>query len=146
MKLVNSNNALPVGLAFGYAYAGSVAMLTTVLDDVRNVMMAGHIVVVLTFLWMQPRVLAATMGGVKATERIQQVVEEAVPIVEAQALPEGEPDEALDSATVSQTEDASDDSKDDTTPQSIGEGVSWTDPDVLASDVSWDDDEIELLD
>ena len=146
MKLVNSNNALPVGLAFGYAYAGSVAMLTTVLDDVRNVMMAGHIVVVLTFLWMQPRVLAATMGGVKATERIQQVVEEAVPIVEAQALPEGEPDEALDSATVSQTEDASVDSKDDTTPQSIGEGVSWTDPDVLASDVSWDDDEIELLD
>lgn len=146
MKLVNSNNALPVGLAFGYAYAGSVAMLTTVLDDVRNVMMAGHVVVVLTFLWMQPRVLAATMGGVKATERIQQVVEEAVPIVEAQALPEEEPDEALDSATVSKTEDAGDAPKDDTPPQSIGEGVSWTDPDVLANDVSWDDDEIELLD
>ena len=146
MKLVNSNNALPVGLAFGYAYAGSVAMLTTVLDDVRNVMMAGHVVVVLTFLWMQPRVLAATMGGVKVTERIQQVVEEAVPIVEAQALPEEEPDEALDSATVSKTEDAGDAPKDDTTPQSIGEGVSWTDPDVLANDVSWDDDETELLD
>ena len=146
MKLVNSNNALPVGLAFGYAYAGSVAMLTAVLDDVRNVMMAGHIVVVLTFLWMQPRVLAATMGGVKVTERIQQVVEEAVPIVEAQALPEEEPDEALDSATVSKTEDAGDAPKDDTPPQSIGEGVSWTDPDVLANDVSWDDDEIELLD
>ena len=146
MKLVNSNNALPVGLAFGYAYAGSVAMLTTVLNDVKNVMMAGHIVVVLTFLWMQPRVLAATMGGVKATERIQQVVEEAVPIVEDQALPEGEPDEALDSAPVSQTEASDDASKDDTTPQSIGEGVSWTDPEVLASDVSWDDDEIELLD
>ena len=146
MKLVNANNALPVGLAFGYAYAGSVAMLTTVLNDVRNVMMAGHIVVVLTFLWMQPRVLAATMGGVKATERIQQVVEQAVPIVEAQELPEGEPDEATDSEAVAQTVDADDVSMDDTSPQSIGEGVSWTEPDVLAGDVSWDDDEIELLD
>ena len=146
MKLVNANNALPVGLAFGYAYAGSVAMLTTVLNDVRNVMMAGHIVVVLTFLWMQPRVLAATMGGVKATERIQQVVEQAVPIVEAQELPEGEPDEATDSEAEAQTVDADDVSMDDTSPQSIGEGVSWTEPDVLAGDVSWDDDEIELLD
>ena len=54
LKLVNLNNALPMGLAFGYAYAGSVAMLTTVLDDLRAVMMAGHLVVALTFFWMQP--------------------------------------------------------------------------------------------
>lgn len=146
MKLVNSNNALPVGLAFGYAYAGSVAMLTTVLNDVRNVMMAGHIVVVLTFLWMQPRVLAATMGGVKANERIQQVVEEAVSVAEGQELAEEEPDEVLESAAVDLAVDAGDVSKDDATPPSIGEGVSWTEPEVLASDVSWDDDEIELLD
>ena len=64
-------------------------MLTTVLNDVKTVMMAGHIVVVLTFLWMQPRVLSATMGGVKATERIQQVVDDAVPAVEEQG-PSGE--------------------------------------------------------
>ena len=44
-----------MGLAFGYAYAGSVAMLTTVLEEIDNVMMAGHLIVVLTFLWMQPR-------------------------------------------------------------------------------------------
>ena len=62
-----------MGLAFGYAYAGSVAMLTTVLDDVRNVMMAGHLIVVLTFLWMQPRVLKSTMGGMETTERIKHV-------------------------------------------------------------------------
>ena len=67
-----------MGLAFGYAYAGSVAMLTTVLNDVRNVMMAGHFIVVMTFLWMQPRMLETTMGGMVATERIQKVVSEAV--------------------------------------------------------------------
>lgn len=145
-KLVNSNNALPVGLAFGYAYAGSVAMLTTVLNDVKTVMMAGHIVVVLTFLWMQPRVLSATMGGVKATERIQEVVDDAVPAVEEQGPSGEEVAETLDSETTTSVVDAVDDSTDDTTPKSIGEGVSWSEPDVLANDVSWGDDEIELLD
>ncbi|MEE2973757.1 MAG: hypothetical protein VX831_00800, partial [Candidatus Thermoplasmatota archaeon] len=83
LRLVTSQNALPMGLAFGYAYAGSVAMLTTVLDDVRNVMMTGHLIVVVTFLWMQPRVLQSTMGGMEATERIKQVVSEATPAPEA---------------------------------------------------------------
>ena len=57
--LFNQNNALPWGLSFGYAYAGSVAMLTVVLDELTNVMMAGHFVVILTVLWMQRSVLAS---------------------------------------------------------------------------------------
>tara|TARA_B110000211_G_scaffold82907_1_gene96966 strand:- start:631 stop:1704 length:1074 start_codon:yes stop_codon:yes gene_type:complete len=56
--LFNQNNALPWGLSFGYAYAGSVAMLTVVLDELTSVMMAGHLVVILTILWMQRSVLA----------------------------------------------------------------------------------------
>jgi len=83
LRVVTSQNALPMGLAFGYAYAGSVAMLTTVLDDVRNVMMAGHLIVVATFLWMQPRTLRSTMGGMETTERIKQVVSEATLASEA---------------------------------------------------------------
>ena len=91
LRLVTSQNALPMGLAFGYAYAGSVAMLTTVLDDVRNVMMAGHLIVVVTFLWMQPRVLQSTMGGMETTERIKQVVNEATPAMEASTASDGVP-------------------------------------------------------
>ena len=91
LRLVTSQNALPMGLAFGYAYAGSVAMLTTVLDDVRNVMMAGHLIVGVTFLWMQPRVLQSTMGGMEATERIKQVVNEATPAMEASTMSDGMP-------------------------------------------------------
>ena len=145
LKLVNTNNALPIGLAFGYAYAGSVAMLTTVLDEITNVMMAGHLVVVLTFLWMQPRVLSSTMGGVESTERIQKVIEEALPMI---ANDEVANEESVVESPSSDSDDAaSDDSGDEDTPaKSIGEGVSWAEPEVLANDVSWDDDEIELLD
>ena len=69
LKVVNTDNALPIGLAFGYAYAGSVAMLTTVLDDVKTVMMAGHVIVALTFPWLQPTVLRSTMGHAEVVER-----------------------------------------------------------------------------
>ena len=145
LKLVNTNNALPVGLAFGYAYAGSVAMLTTVLNDIKTVMMAGHLVVALTFLWMQPRVLASTMGGVESSERIQKVVDKAVLSVEDDSAS----DEVL-AGEHQENETAGDDGQLDevveTGPKSIGEGISWSTPEVLASDVSWDDDEIELLD
>lgn len=168
LRLVTSQNALPMGLAFGYAYAGSVAMLTTVLDDVRNVMMAGHLLVVVTFLWMQPRVLQSTMGGMQSTERIKQVVDEAVPATEASLTSDssggstvmGGANDASDaevlprpagmseqvdagSAAVREMANASPSVKEQA---AIGEDVSWAEPEVLAGDVAWDDDEIELLD
>ncbi len=159
LRLVNVRNALPMGLAFGYAYAGSVAMLTTVLNDVRNVMMAGHFIVVLTFLWMQPRMLEATMGGMVATERIQKVVSEAVPApspVETpddseQSTPEAvSPDEASSDSNAEQVTAAPNDheasSDEDGPADAIGEAVSWSAPEVLANDVAWDDDDIELVD
>ena len=71
LKLVTLDNALPIGLAFGYAYAGSVAMLTVVLEDVQTVMMAGHMVVMLTFMWMQPRVLNTRPEGDDGSQRNQ---------------------------------------------------------------------------
>lgn len=61
--LFNQNNALPWGLAFGYAYAGSVAMLTVVLKEITVVMMAGHLVVILTVLWMQRSVLTSIVDN-----------------------------------------------------------------------------------
>jgi hypothetical protein len=168
LRLVTSQNALPMGLAFGYAYAGSVAMLTTVLHDVRNVMMAGHLLVVLTFLWMQPRVLQSTMGGMESTERIKQVVNEAVPATEASLASDSSGDSTVmvgandasdaevlptpvgmseqadaGSAAVREMADASSSVNEQA---AIGEDVSWSEPEVLAGDVAWDDDEIELLD
>ena len=38
LKLIDENNALFWGLAFGYAYAGSVAMLSNVFDNIETVM------------------------------------------------------------------------------------------------------------
>tara|TARA_B100000212_G_scaffold321495_1_gene280100 strand:- start:339 stop:932 length:594 start_codon:yes stop_codon:yes gene_type:complete len=142
LNLVTNENALPVGLAFGYAYAGSVAMLASLLDDIKNVMMAGHLVVMMTFLWMQPRVLAATIGGLQHAENIRRIVDDAVP---SESEVEVEADD-IGEATASERDE-------ETTPaaantgetESIGEDVAWSEPEVLASEVDWDD-EIELVD
>ena len=131
--------------------------------------MAGHLIVVLTFLWMQPRILQSTMGGVEATERIKQVVNEATPAMEAstasnvaadssvaeganevsdaegQATPVGVLEQtASETAEMGKMSGASTSSGPE--GDAIGEEVSWTEPEVLADDVAWDDDEIELLD
>ena len=51
-KLLNEENSLPWGLAFGYAYAGSVAMLTNVFEDITTVMTLGHLIVILTVIYV----------------------------------------------------------------------------------------------
>ena len=48
--IVRRSNALFAGLSFGYAYAGSVAMLSTVVQGVSGVLFLGHVVVALTLL------------------------------------------------------------------------------------------------
>ena len=125
LKLVTTKNALPMGLAFGYAYAGSVAMLTTVLQDVRNVMMAGHLVVALTFLWMQPRILDRTIGHVESAEHIKRVVEEAVSAPEPsnEAPPSSEQPSSIEELESEPTPDVQVESGDGV--EDIGEEVEW---------------------
>jgi hypothetical protein len=162
LRLVTSQNALPMGLAFGYAYAGSVAMLTTVLDDVRNVMMAGHLIVVVTFLWMQPRILQSTMGGMETTERIKQVVSEATPASEVSTPSDGIPgptggegntdgavlqDAAHNPDAVAQsgpTNTAGKDAADDSNGTVGDESPSTTNPpgDAIGEDVSWTEPDV----
>ena len=149
MQMIHSHNALPVGLAFGYAYAGSVAMLTAALDNVENVMMLGHLVVILTVLWLQPRIILATMGEAATSERIREVVESVVPAPEPSAQPHDDIMAASEASESSSAEaevepETAGDSPVDVS-ESIGEQVAWSEPEVLATDVDWDD-ELELLD
>ncbi len=150
LRLVNVRNALPMGLAFGYAYAGSVAMLTVVLNNVENVLMLGHVVVILTFLWLQPRTLLSTMGVAATSERIQEVVDSAVPASEPAPFSHDEHEvNPEDSVSEVEPTDQPNSVEAEPTPadgsEPIGEEVAWAEPEVLASDVDWDDD-IELVD
>ena len=136
-RLVDEHNALPIGLAFGYAYAGSVAMLTTVLEDIRYVMISGHIVVILTFMWMQRRVLLSVLADHDSTVGIMRTVRK-VPSEETSdasgendqpvAIPSisSDAEEFGESAGISVSEEWSEHNTKD-----IGQDVEWNAGDVI---------------
>lgn len=145
LNLLSTTNALPIGLAFGYAYAGSVAMVSGVLGNVEQVFITGHIIVVLTLLWMQPRVLSAVVGRNHEESAIKAMVERTQPAEGTDATPplSGDQERPEDAVVQSATEES-------TNPDEAGnfpefQGVEWKEPEVLATDVDWDD-EVELVD
>ena len=81
LKLLNTDNALPWGLAFGYAYAGSVAMISSVVEDFQTVMMLGHIIASLTGIMMHRSVLKTLLVRHDETIEIQRLVKEIEPSV-----------------------------------------------------------------
>lgn len=120
LNLINENNALFWGLAFGYAYAGSVAMLSNVFDNIETVMQLGHFVVIITVIWLHRRLL----------QEIIQVQEDAVDvqrIVNSVKTESKDTEETVeeDSETEWQEDDDVDwDSKEDKT---VGQDVDWED-------------------
>jgi len=148
-RLVDEHNALPIGLAFGYAYAGSVAMLTNVLDDIREVMVSGHIVVILTFFWMQRRVLTSVLNDHDSSVEIRRTVKgndaETVSVEEPQVAISAEV--SVDSSSDSPKEQVPDESPssaeggisvdeewDANTTKDIGADVEWASSDVIDLD------------
>jgi hypothetical protein len=72
---INEENALSWGLAFGYAYAGSVAMLTTVFNDITTVMQIGHTVVIIAVIVIHRKVLTDIIGQDNLAVEISRIVE-----------------------------------------------------------------------
>ena len=140
LGLVHDGNALPMGLAFGYAYAGSVAMLTGVLEDVRTVMMAGHAVVLCTLLWMQRSVLRRALGRHDAEVTIQRTVDAAATMSTRSGSTSAPADEKHAESVAPPEGDvaAGDDGPD--RPGQTAVSVDWVDDpvEVLADDVDWD--------
>ena len=73
---INEENALSWGLAFGYAYAGSVAMLTSVFDDITTVMQIGHAVVIIAVLVIHRKVLAGIISQDNLSVEVSRIVEQ----------------------------------------------------------------------
>ena len=75
-RLITKENALTWGLAFGYAYAGSVAMLTTFFDDIKIVMSIGHAVVIITVIYVHKLVLGSVIEKDNTSVDVSRIMEE----------------------------------------------------------------------
>ena len=134
--LFTRENALFWGVAFGYAYAGSVAMITSVMENVRLVLIAGHILVVATVMYLQRSMLQARVHRMNSDRGIVQSVIQ----LEVQDMPTEDVKPTAEATEV----DANDSEQEDV--ESIGDPVDWNQtPESLGDSTTWDD-EIELLD
>ena len=131
--LFTKDNALFWGVAFGYAYAGSVAMITSVFDDLTAVLIGGHILVVATVVWAQRSLLDSRIDRMFKDFDIKESVES----IEIPPVPEVEE---------TASEEKQEPSEEDEPVESIGDPVDWNQkPESIGDETNWEED-IELLD
>ena len=139
--LFTRDNALFWGVAFGYAYAGSVAMITSVMNDVRTVLIGGHILVVATVMWSQRSMLEAKTNRINSDRGIAQSV------INIQVQDSSNTSDISPTEDNEQQESKVEVEHESSEPEvSIGDPVDWNQtPEALGDGTQWDD-EIELLD
>ena len=59
-RLVSENASLPLGISFGYAYAGSVAMLSGTFESLKEVMIFGHFITICAMIFLLRPTLRAS--------------------------------------------------------------------------------------
>ena len=131
-KLLDEENSLPWGLAFGYAYAGSVAMLTNVFDEITTVMTIGHSVVVITVIYVYRKVLM----------NVYSKHDDGILIRRLAAQANSNDEEISDDKEENQTDTESD--SDQSTDEDWQEDKdvdcdNQTDDKTISSDVEWDE-------
>jgi len=131
--LFTKDNALFWGVSFGYAYAGSVAMITSVFDDLTAVLIGGHILVVATVVWAQRSLLDSRINRMFKDFDIKESVES----IEIPTVPEAEE---------TASEEKQEPSEENEPVESIGDPVDWNQkPESIGDETNWEED-IELLD
>ena len=128
-RLINEESALPLGVSFGYAYAGSVAMLTGTFDQIENVLAFGHALTII-----------ATLFILKSTLRNQRMSSANLNKARNISIESSDEEEEVevedeDDSTKDAEEDEDDESwqgdveVDWENPEDIGEGAEWNESD-----------------
>ena len=137
-RLVSENAALPLAIAFGYAYAGSVTMLTGTFDSLREVLIFGHVLSMCAMIFLM-----------RPTLRVSRVTSEmfiaAKNVDISKAEEETEEPETVDEQEESEEEDPP--SEDDPEWQEDGE-IDWENGVDISEGTDWEDDnsDVELAD
>ena len=117
-RLIDENSALPLGISFGFAYAGSVAMLTGTFEHVNNVLASGHLIAVITTLFIVKSTLVSKR---KSSDTMN--IAKSIDISAKDDDIEEEVDEEKNGDSDNQKSE--DDDVDWDNPESIGDEAEW---------------------
>ena len=139
MRLVSENAALPLAIAFGYAYAGSVTMLTGTFDSLREVLIFGHVLSMCSMIFLMRPTLRVSRMTSEMFTTAKNVDISRTEEIETEELEE--PDNQEDSEGKIQPED------DEPEWQEDGE-IDWENGVDISEGTDWEDDnsDVELAD
>ena len=132
-RLVSENAALPLAIAFGYAYAGSVTMLTGTFDNLKEVMIFGHVLSLFAMvLLMRP------------TLRVSRISSEMFAVAKKVDISKSDNNDSEEENNTEDNEDREDkDSSDDEEWQEDGE-IDWEKGVDISEGTNWDEDNSDV--
>ena len=132
-RLVSENAALPLAIAFGYAYAGSVTMLTGTFDNLKEVMIFGHVLSLFAMvLLMRP------------TLRVSRISSEMFTVAKNVDISKSENNDSEEENNTEDSEDKEDnDSSKDEEWQEDGE-IDWEKGVDISEGTNWDEDNSDV--
>ena len=133
-RLISEHASLPLGISFGYAYAGSVAMLTGTFDNLKEVMIFGH---VLSICAMMP-LLRPTLRTSRMTSEMFLNAKN-VDITRSEEIEEAESEEDED------TEDSNSETEKETVDEEWQEDgeIDWQKGIDISEGTDWDGEDSE---
>ena len=123
-RLVSENASLPLGISFGYAYAGSVAMLTGTFESLREVMIFGHVLTICTMILLMRPTLRASRVSTEILTRARAV--------DISTIDEEEPEITEDDEEILEEDDWQENEK-----------VDWDSKTGIEGDADWNSEEDE---
>ncbi|MBG45608.1 MAG: hypothetical protein CMB76_03715 [Euryarchaeota archaeon] len=128
-RLISQNASLPLGISFGYAYAGSVALLTGTFDNLTEVLIFGHVLSI-----------GAMMLLLRPTLRTSRMTSEM--FLNAKSVDITKTDEQKEEEV---PEDDGSDSQEETDEEwQEDQEIDWEKGIDISEDTEWEDDDVEL--
>ena len=119
-RLIDENSALPLGISFGFAYAGSVAMLTGTFEHVNNVLASGHLIAVITTLF----IVKSTLVSKRKSSDTMKI---------AKSIDISSKDDDVEEEDSEEENEDSDDKKSD-------DDVDWDNPESIGDEAEWEEE------
>ena len=136
-RLVSENASLPLGISFGYAYAGSVAMLTGTFESLREVMIFGHILTICAMILL-----------LRPTLRTSRISSDIFTTAKKIDISDKEEKEESTEETEETEEESEEESTEEEEVWQEDEQVNWEEGKDISDGTEWkeDDSDVEIAD
>ena len=132
-RLISEDASLPLGISFGYAYAGSVAMLTGTFDNLKEVMIFGHVLSICAMMLL----LRPTLRTSRMTSEMF-INAKSVDITRDVNVEDEDEDE---DETVEDDSETDEDSEEEWQED---QEIDWDKGIDISEDTDWDDSDVEI--